>query len=399
MRILLVHNTYQQPGGEDVAFRNEMQLLRSAGVKVRDYLDDNRRIDKMNQFRVGIETVWSESSRRHLAATLSEFQPKLVHFHNTFPLISPAAYSACWDMGIPVVQTLHNYRLLCPSAVLFRNGRVCEDCLRKDVKWPAVLHGCYRNSRLFTATVATMLAVHHSLSTWRKGVDQYIALSKFSRQKFVEGGLPAEKIAVKPNFVPADPGVRHCSGDFALFVGRLAVEKGPQLLVRAWKIGKFSFPLRFVGDGPLREDLQREIAIFNLHGIVFDGWLNSSAVSQLMKRARCVVLPSLWFEAFPMTLVEAFACGVPVIVPRHGAMAEIVEDRVTGLHFEPGSAEDLATKLDWAWTHQQEVGEMGRAARLEYERRYTAERNLPMLLDIYNRVLDRDSDAVYEKPC
>ncbi len=332
MKLLVAHNEYKQPGGEDAVFRSEVQLLRQAGHEVREYVESNHRIGNGNYIRLGAQTVWNDSSRKKLRESITEFRPDVVHFHNIFPLISPAAYSACQELDIPTVQTLHNYRLLCPGGLLYRDGGRCEDCLPKRIKWPGVLHACYRDNTLATAAVATTLAVHQSLGTWHEKVTLFVALSEFSRSKFVQGGLPAEKIVVKPNFVSPDPGERTDTGDYVLFVGRLSAEKGIELLFEAWKKGDRKIPLRIVGDGS-----------------------------------------------------EAYACGIPVIASRHGAMAEIIRDAVTGLLFEPGSAEDFAAKIEWAWTHTAEMETMGRGARAEFETKYTGEHNYQLLMRIYEQ--------------
>ncbi|HVS88349.1 MAG TPA: glycosyltransferase family 4 protein [Candidatus Acidoferrum sp.] len=387
MKVLVARNAYQHPGGEDTVFHNETELLRSVGHEIKEFRDDNHRIAEMSSVSLGAQTIWSESSRRKLRAALDEFRPDIVHFHNFFPLISPAAYYACHEAGIPVVQTLHNYRLLCPGGILYRDGHVCEDCLPKRMKWPGALHACYRGDRLATATVATMLAVHHSLGTWREKVTQFIALSEFSRRKFSEGGLPAEKIAVKPNFASSDAGVRDGAGQFALFVGRLSSEKGVECLLEAWVKGNRRIPLRIVGDGPLRPMLEREKLVSGLDNVFFDGTLERTLVLKAMKQALFIVFPSNCYECFPLVIAEAYACGVPVIAARLGVMAEIVHDGVTGLHFETDSAEDLAAKVQWAWTHAAEMEEMGRAARAEYEAKYTPERNYKILMEIYERAI------------
>ena len=387
MKILVAHSAYQQPGGEDIVCRNEAQLLRQAGHEVREYLDDNRRIKELNNVVLLAGTIWSNSSHKKLRSILDQSRPDVAHFHNTFPLISPSVYYACHDSGIPVVQTLHNYRLLCPAASLYRDGHVCEECLHKSVKLPAVLHACYRDSRLATAAVSAMLAVHHSLGTWDRRVAHYIALSEFSRRKFVEGGLPAAKIAVKPNFVSPDPGARRRAGDYALYAGRLSAEKGPKLLLRAWKKGNLPVPLRIVGEGPLRAELEREKKALRFDNAIFDGRLERPLVMEIIKGARFLVLPSECYENFPLIIAEAYACGVPVIAPNLGAMAEIVRDGETGLHFEAGNAEDLANKVEWTWTHPAEMEDMGRGAREEFEAKYTAEQNLSMLLQIYERAI------------
>jgi glycosyltransferase involved in cell wall biosynthesis len=389
MRVLVAHNSYTQVGGEDEVFRNETFLLRQAGFEVYEYLEDNERIAEMGLASVGLNTIWSESSRLRLRRSLQGFRPDIVHFHNTFPLISPSAYAACADEGVPVVQTLHNYRLLCPAATLFRDGKVCQDCLLQTIKWPAVMHRCYRGSYLGTSTVVTMLAVHSWLKTWQKQVARFIALTEFSRLKFIEGGLPGPKISVKPNFVTPDPGVAMSRGKFALYVGRLVPEKGLQLLLDAWENLSESIPLRIIGDGPLRARLATDIRARGLGNVDLVGRLPKNEVIAAMQQARFLVFPSGWFEGFPMTLVEAFACGLAVIASRLGSVAEIVKDGVTGLQFAPGGAAELAEKVTWAWSHPDEVDRMGTAGRLEYQEKYTPQRNLEMLLDIYWETLNK----------
>jgi len=283
-----------------------------------------------------------------------------------------------------VIQTLHNYRLLCPNAILYRDGGVCEDCLGR-LPWPGVMRGCYRGSRAQTVVVAAMLAVHRWLKTWLEKVDIYIALTEFARRKFIEGALPAEKVVVKPNFVHPDPGVRDGSGNYAIFVGRLSREKGVLTLLAAWELLK-DIPLKIAGDGPLVEDVRRRSQM--LGGVEVLGRRDHKDVIGLLKGARFLVFPSEWYECFPVTFVEAFACGVPVIASRLGAMAEIVEDGRTGLHFTPGDPDDLAARVVYAWSHPERMREMGREARAEYEAKYTAERNYQMLMDIYHRAIE-----------
>ena len=388
MKILLVHSAYQHSGGEEAAVAQDGRLLESRGHAVVRYERQNDELRDASLARVvaaGIETIWASRSYRNLNQLLARERPDIAHFHNTFPLISPSAYYACAEAGVPVIQTLHNYRLVCPGALLMRGGRVCDDCLDKRVKWPAVLHGCYRESRLVTATVAGMIAFHHALDTWEQKVTTYVALSEFSRAKFVEGGLPAEKIVVKPNFVSEDPGVRTSVGDHALFVGRLSEEKGADFLIDAWAKGNRTIPLSIVGDGPLRSQLEQKKADFSLDTVCFAGALQKPLVLEAMRQARFVIVPSQCYENFPLVIAEAYACGVPVIAPRRGAMEEIVLDNVTGVQFEPDSEEDLAAKVEWAWLHPDEMREMGWAARREYEAKYTAEQNYKALMNIYER--------------
>jgi glycosyltransferase involved in cell wall biosynthesis len=390
VRILVVHNRYQRPGGEDVVFDAEAALLRAHGHQVSQYVEDNAEIGYLNRPRVAVDTIWSRRAGRRLRSLMAEHTPDLVHFHNTFPLISPAAYVTCRRAGLPVVQTLHNYRLICPNALLFRDGHPCEECVpRAGAAWPGVLHACYRSSRPQTAVVAAMLAVHRLRRTWSQDVTIYIALTNFAREKFIAGGLPAAKIAVKPNFVAPDPGVVPAEKGCFLFVGRLSEEKGIRTLLRTWARGNVRVPLRIVGAGPL-EGVVREAADGS-EFISYLGPLERAAVFQHMRSAHALVFPSEWYEALPVTILEAFACGLPVIAADRGAAGEIVRHAHTGLLFTPGDDHALEAQLSWAGRHPDELRAMSLAARQEYEAKYTAAANYGQLLQIYRRAIAQGS--------
>jgi glycosyltransferase involved in cell wall biosynthesis len=388
MKILLVHNAYQQPGGEDTVFENECRLLRRFGHDVITYERSNHEVSGYTGIRrAGLvkDIIWNSHSRRDFTQLLKQGRPDIVHAHNTFMIISPAIYAACGEAGVPVVQTLHNYRLLCPASTFFRDGQVCEECVTHSLA-RGIAHACYHESALATATVACMLKVHRMLGTWQSAVNIYVALSEFSRQRFIAGGLPEAKIAVKPNFVAPDPGSRRSAGRYALFVGRLSGEKGLLTLLEAWK-HTAHVPLVVVGDGPLRPQLQARAEKLKIQNVVFRGRLTRSEVDATIKDATFLVQPSECYENFPMTVVEAFACGVPVLCSRIGALQEIVSDEVTGLQFTPGDAEDLAEKVEWAWQHHEATLAMGKRARREFETKYTAEQNYKYLTELYQRVL------------
>jgi glycosyltransferase involved in cell wall biosynthesis len=387
MKILVVHNSYQQPGGEDAVFAGETRLLEQHGHTVVPYRRSNHEISSMSAMQRLVmpkEMIHSDSSKREIQKLLRDERPDIVHVHNTFMMISPSVYETCQEMGVPVVQTLHNFRLLCPAWTLCREGHVCEECVEHGL-WRSVWHGCYRNSRFMTASVALMLQVHRGRGTWRESVDGYIALSEFSRRKFATNGFPDKKIHVKPNFVQQDPGERATPGSYALFVGRLSPEKGVATLLAAWEKLVPSMSLVIVGEGPERKSLEAEATSRGLANVVFKGWLPADETLKAMKDAAFVVVPSLWYEGFPMTIAEAFACGTPVICSRIGALEEIVSDQRTGLHFVPGDVDDLASKIGWSAAHPRETAAMGKAARLEYETHYTAEQNYRRLMQIYSQ--------------
>jgi glycosyltransferase involved in cell wall biosynthesis len=390
MKILLVHNTYQEAGGEDIAFEQERQLLENHGHRTIAYVRSNDEMEQYSAFqRITLlkRIISAKDSKNEIRGILRAEKPDLVHVHNTFLMVSPSVYEACREAAVPVLQTLHNYRLLCPAASLYRDGHVCEECRQRGL-WRSVLHGCYRDSRATTAAVASMLQVHRQRRTWQESVSGYLALTQFTRQKFIEGGLPGEKIYVKPHFVHPDPGERSAPGNSALFAARLSQEKGISTLLRAWECLRSSIPLVIVGDGPLRQQLEAEAAEKNLRDVTFRGQLSVSETRAAIKRAAFLIVPSVCYETFSMNIVEAYACGTPVLCSRLGALQENVADHRTGLHFTPGDVEDLAQKVEWAWTHPAELAAMGREARREYETRYTPERNYSLLMDIYQRTVN-----------
>ena len=387
MIILAVHNRYQRPGGEDQVFVDETALLEARDHRVVRYEVHNDQVERVNRLTLAKDTVWNTSAYRELRALIRRERPDVVHFHNTLPLISPAGYYAARAEGVPVIQTLHNYRLLCPVALFFRDGRVCEDCMGKAVPWPGVVHECYRGSRAASGVIATMLTVHRVLRTWTEMVDVYVALTEFARSKFIEGGLPAGKIVVKPNFVAPDPGQGQGGGGYALFVGRLAPEKGTGTMLAAWERLGTRIPLKVVGDGPLRDRVVEAAA--RRSNVEWLGHRPVEEVHALMGKADMLVFPSEWYETFGRVAVEAFATGTPVIAADIGAVAELVEHGRTGLEFRPGDPEDLVTQVEWALSHPAELRRMRDEVRAEFEAKYTAERNYRALMEIYEAALER----------
>ena len=393
MKILIVHNRYQLPGGEDEVHRWERDALISGGHEVAEYVRTNDEIASYGlaqRVALAAKTVWAWGSKAAVRKVLEVAKPDVVHFHNTFPLISPAAYYACRDAGIPVVQSLHNPRLLCPNATLWREGRVCEECSTRGL-WRSMAHRCYHNSRAATAAVALMLAVHRRLGTWNNLVDCYIVFTDFYRRKFIEAGLPEQKVVVKPHFVE-DRGTRRGDGAYALYIGRLAPEKGGATIVRAWR-NLPHIPLKMRGEGPLAAQV-RQLAQKSKGSVALLPRLSGNELAELIQGARFLVWPSEgYYETFGRVAAEAFACGVPVVASDVGVAREIVCEGRTGLHFAAADPEDLAAKVEWAWAHPEEMAGMGRAARAQYEAKYTAERNYEALVEIYRRVIRKPQAA------
>jgi len=388
MKILMLHNRYQITSGEEVVVKTELDLLKSKGHDVSLLEANNEEISGfVGKAKAAIDAIYSISSKQQVSQAISSIQPDIVHVHNFFPLLSPSIYYACQAANVPVVQTLHNYRLLCASASFFRDGKVCEDCLGKRFPWPGIIHACYRDSKLGTAVVASMQSMHTLAGTWSNQVSSYIALTDFARNKFIEGGLPAHKIAVKPNFLNVDPGKGEGKGNYALFAGRLWPEKGVETLLTAWEQIGARLPLKILGDGPLADQV---IEATNQNSGV--QWLKQQpreTVIDLMKNATILVLPSTWYEGFPMSIVEAYAVGLPVIASKIGSMSSLIKHEQTGLHFHPGDSEDLVTQIEWVLEHPAQLAQMRQAARSEFEMNYSADQNFQILMDIYQTAISK----------
>jgi glycosyltransferase involved in cell wall biosynthesis len=377
----MLHNRYQYRGGEDESFESEVRMLRDEGHFVETIVMNNADIESTGKFQVALESLWSVPSYGLVDRKLCERPFDVLHVQNFFPLLSPSVYYAARKHGVAVVQTLRNYRLLCPNVFFYRDGHVCEDCMGKVFKFPGILHGCYRGSRMATATVAAMTAFHTIKGTWLNAVDLYIALTHFVRDKFVEAGFPEDKLVVKNNFVYPDPGCGSGEGGYALFVGRLSPEKGLDTLLSAWKQLGRNWKLKIAGDGPMSADVQAFCAVNP--NVEWVGPKSRAETAKLMGAARVLVFPSQWYETFGRVAIESFAAGTPVIASRLGAMAEICDDHRTGFLFEPGNAADLADKLRWTFDHPDQVDSMRPHARQVYESRYTMRENCRVLIQAY----------------
>lgn len=383
MRILLVHNFYRQPGGEDAVVRYQEEMLSGHGHEVSLFSVHNDDIRGLGGHAATfVSTSYNPMAKRRLSRRIKAFGPDVVHVHNFVPRLSPSVFDACRETGVPSVMTLHNFRILCPTSFLYYDRAVRERSLHHSCWW-TVPKRVYHHSFFGTLAVANMVETHKRRGTWNTKVDRFIALTEFAKRKFVEGGIDANRIVVKGNAARAisRPEPRGDARSGALFVGSLSEEKGIRSLLSAWE--GVDYPLRIAGDGPLAPLVTetRRPAIEAL------GRLDAGRVQAEMDRAAFLVLPSIWYEMFPVTIVEAFASGLPVLASRVGGIDEIVRDGVTGLLFNPDDPADLAATARWAMNHPDEMAAMGRAARAEYEKTYTPRRDYLRLMQIYSGVI------------
>jgi glycosyltransferase involved in cell wall biosynthesis len=387
LRILLIHNSYQKRGGEEILFETERRLLAARGHEVMEYRRTNDEIRHgtiIDNLTLPLRTVWAWDSYSEVRKICLEKRPAVALAFNTLPLISPAVVYACRSTKVPIIQHIQNYRFGCAAGTLFRDGGVCEECLDHGA-WRGILHACYRDSRLATATVTAHTALHKGAKTWSRKVNAFIAPSAFIREFAVKGGIPRDKIYLKPNCVEPDPGRREEWESFALFAGRLSPEKGVWTLLRSWAQLDPHIPLRIAGDGPLRSALEAFVNDRGMKNVTFLGALPHEEVLSLMKRARLFVFPTECYEGFPMTVVEALACGAVIVASDLGAIREVLREGETGYFFAAGNIESLALRVTSLWTST-ELDRVSALARTEYETKYTGQRNHDQFMTIVRRV-------------
>lgn len=387
MRVLLGHAYYREPGGEDAVFRHEKKLLEDHGVEVVPLERHNTAIREsgfLSRITLAQSTAWSNSAYQMVAKLIDQHRPSVAHFHNTFPVLSPSVYAACTDKGVPVVQTLHNFRLICPGAMLFRNGRPCEDCIGR-LPFPAVRYRCYRDSASATAAISWMIMRNRLAGTFRRRVTRYIALTHFAASRFVAGGLPENRITVKPNFLADPPPPGQGLGGYAVYVGRLSREKGIETLLSAWDRIK-NVGLKIIGDGPMRAELEERARQMRVR-VEFLGHRPRSEIFRIVGDAAFQIVPSRQYEGFPLVVLEAYACGTPVVASKIGSLDEIVREGVTGTKFVSGDPLDLAERIDALRADGARLRAMRASTRAEFDGRYGAEENFKLLMQIYADVL------------
>lgn len=386
MKILIAHNRYQTMGGEDSAVRNETEMLRRGGHAVELLTDDNDAIRGVRGVLAAAASVaYSPRSRRRMRSAIGEFKPQILHVHNWFPRLSPSIILEADAQRIPIIQTLHNYRMICSNAMLYRNGAVCTKCVGSAFPLSGAIHGCYRGSRAGSAVVTAAYALHRLARTWDK-VDLFIAVSAFQRSLLVRGGVPAGKIVIKPNFACSELSEeRVAKEDFAIYVGRISEEKGLRTLLAAWNTGKIPLRLRMFGDGPLTEEVRCNAE--RNKRIEYMGPQPFQIISQEMAKARYLVFPSEWYETFGNVVVEAHAKGTPVLAADLGNMKELVEEGVTGYRFFPGNAESLISAA-LRFPEGDLYERMCANCRAAYENSFTAAKNYASLMEIYARAIE-----------
>lgn len=410
MKIVIVHNQYKSRGGEETVFDLEYALLKENGNEIYPFLDDNKTLEMKGlfaKFALGLNTIWSLKAYRTFYHFLKKYKPDIIHVHNTFPKLSPSIYWAANKLQIPVVQTLHNYRFTCANGLLLRDQKPCEACVGKKVPLPALKYNCYRNSKSATAAIVGMQVVNRMIGTYKNKVNIYITLTEFFKTLMVRSGLPEEKIMVKPHFIPDpyelldsqktlnDMTSKGKSSKQIVFVGRLAYEKGLDLLLDAWsRLATHDYNLVIIGQGPERAKLENQYKQFP--NIIWRGFLERKEVLEEVYKSKFTVISSRTYETFSLVLIEAFALGVPAIVPNHAGFPEVRSSTETGILYSPGNVEDLHSALSQAIHIEDETWHTwSQQARQIYVQKYSPEVNYEHLLNIYEHAIQSKTKSSY----
>jgi len=389
MKILYAWNLYREHGGENQWYPSEPNLFRERGHEVEIYQRDNRELDHfsaLKKARLFFGAAWSQFTYDQVREILRRMRPDVVHVYNTLVLLSPSIFHACRDAGVPVVQTLYNYRLVCPAATLLRDGKICEECIDHSLV-RSVRYKCYRNSALQSASLARTIAVHRRKGTWSRVISGFIVPTAFMKAKLAQGGVPPEKIHVKPNWHDPDPGMRAQEGKYCLYVGRLSEEKGIRTTLEAWARHKDLPPLVIAGDGPLKDEVVARLGSKSGSPAAYLGRIPHEEVITRMKESLCFLLPSEWYEAFPHTILEAYACGVPIVASRIGTLVDVIEDGQTGALYTSGDPDAMADAVRRVASNPAVAGQMAKQARRVFVEKYSVEPAYRNLRAIYEKAI------------
>lgn len=395
MKILIIHNEYKKPGGEDVVLNQEEKLLKDNNHTVEKFIISNNQIDNSNllsSLKLGLNTIWSKISYRDVKEKVKEFKPDIVHIHNTFPLLSPSIYWAIKSEGVPVVQTVHNYRLTCANGLLLKGGKPCEECIGSTFFLPGIKNKCYRNSTKSTIPVTSMLTFNKLIGTYNKKIDGYITLTSFAKEMLSKSNIPSNKIYVKPNFINAPfyaPTSSVERKNQYVFLGRAAHEKGLDLLLDSVESFDSNFKLLIVGDGPQKDELQEKYKLNK--NIIWKGWLSRESAINILKESKGLIIPSRVYEGFPLVCLESLSVGTPIIAPNHAGFPEIVKDNMHGYLFKPSNNKSLQENIEKLFRLSEvEWQKMSNACRDLYIKDFSPESNYKQLMNIYYTVLDKE---------
>lgn len=389
MKILLLHNNYQQKGGEDSVLENEYQLLKQENSVEKLLFNNDNIKSSFDKLKIGVSSLYNYKSSKLLEQKIDEFKPDIIHVHNFFPIASPSIFYVAQQLNIPIVMTLHNYRLICPNALLFKDNEICEKCINKTFPIDGVVNGCYRDSKVQTLSLALMSFFHKKVKTWNNKVDKYITLTNFAKEKILHSSLNlnSKQIVVKPNFVE-DYGYSYEKEDYFIFIGRLSIEKGINLLLDTFK--KNNKKLLIIGGGSLEKEVLT--ASDSHENITYLGFQGKEFIIEKLTKAKALIFSSIWYEGMPMTILESFSTGTPVLVPNIGGPNEMIENNVNGLIYDANNVNSLIQSINTLLDkNDEDYKEMCINARESYLEAYSPSKNYEYLMNIYKEVIDAKS--------
>ena len=386
MKILQIHNEYKFKGGEETVVENERDLLVKNDCEVFQLIrkNSNEINNVFDEIKVAWNVVYSKKSKSIVFDKIKKINPDIVHIHNTFPLWSFSIIDACYEMKIPVVMTLHNFRLICAKGVFYRNNGICEIC-SKSSPLNAIRYGCYQNSKIKSIPVSLMIQKYRKGLKLLKKVNKFIVLTEFSKKKFLEINFPENKIAVKPNFIPKNFKFNtETKKSGFLYASRLSEEKGILDLIIAHN--KFNFDLTVCGDGPLKKEL------ISNKDIKYLGFLNKNDLIKIMEKSKFLIFPSKWYETFGLVLLEAFALETIVIAPNLGSISSIIKHEKNGILFKPNDIDDLINKIKWVLSNENKCEKIKKTAKKEFEEKYSEDVNYKMLIKVYEEAIKENQN-------
>lgn len=380
--VLMAHNYYKVAGGEDTVFHNEVKMLEKNGHKVTKYTRHNDEIKGgvLSKLKLGIDTIFSFKTYKEVKKLIDENDIDIVHVHNTLPLISPSIYYAARSKKVPVVQTIHNFRLLCPGATFTINGEICEKCVFKGLR-QSLRYRCYRNSLSETFIMYITLNLHRIIGTYNKL--KYITLTEFNKKKLLELVKDSNDIYVKPNFLEKTEIVERTMEDYFVYIGRLDSIKGINFLVETWKEVDENIYLYVIGTGPEEYKVKKYIEDNNIKNINMLGFMERKMAFEIIQKSRAIIVPSRWYEGFPMTIVESFSLGVPVIGSKIGNIESIIDNENNGLLFNYSNKYELKEVIESIFSNKEQNKKLGKNAYNTFIENYTDKENYKILKRIY----------------
>jgi glycosyltransferase involved in cell wall biosynthesis len=387
LKILLIHNKYKHSGGEDSVFENEKALLEKYNHNVKTLFFNNNEIEGIaEKIKLTYKLLYNRTSEKIVDQAITYFKPDVIHVHNLFYIASPSILFSAYKNNIPVVLTLHNYRLICSGSLLMRNSKPCELCINKKFPIDGIKYGCHHNSVIGTAQLTLTTGMHKVLKTWNEKVSMYISQTEFARQKFINSSLNLlpEQIVVKPTSTDnVEPSDFHERENYFLFVGRLSEEKGVEVLLKAFEGKKTT--IEIIGDGPLKHMVEK-LSATNAN-IIYSGYRDKSYIISRLRKCKALIVPSICYESIPTTILEAFSTGTPIIISDIGNLNEIVSHKYNGVHFKTNDPTDLNRIVDDFNRNNFQYELLYQNARKTYLEKYTPEINYKNLIDIYNSAI------------